>query len=111
MKEIAGGSYLIKGTLANGNKFRPSDWAERLAGSTNICIEGGERGPNKEVCVTVACVDGVPALLIPKGLEQASPQALEFALNFARSNSLRIEELPESAKPQEGACRKAPGAR
>lgn len=106
MKKDGSIGYVIKGTMACGGKFRPSDWAERLDGSANICIEGGEGGPNKEVCVSVGCVDGVAALLVPKGLEEANPQALEFVLSFARSNNLRIEQMPE-AKEQPKA--KGPG--
>ena len=96
--------YVIQGTTLSGQTFRPSDWAERLAGAMSSFRPGGSVGGigayigYSPYCVPQV-VDGVKCVLVNEALRGIEPMAWDFVMNFARDNQLQVAEfcaLPES---------------
>jgi hypothetical protein len=91
----------ILGRTLDGRTFRPSDWAERLAGVMSSFRPGGAT-PGSHLSYSPWCVptavDGVKAVVVNSELRNAEPMAWDFVLNFARDNNLEVSEaclLPE----------------
>lgn len=80
---------IIKGLTEAGNKFRPSDWAERLCGAV------ASYGPGRRIIfhphVRMASFDGVKSVIIDAVLEENDEMLFEFLLDFARENKLQTE--------------------
>ncbi|WP_427915340.1 DUF3579 domain-containing protein [Ramlibacter sp. MMS24-I3-19] len=95
---------LIQGITRDGRTFRPSDWAERLAGVMSSFRPGGaQRGSH--LSYSPWCVprnlDGVKCVVVHADLRKAEPMAWDFVLNFARDNDLQVSEvcmLPDDGK-------------
>jgi len=84
---------IIRGLTLEGDRFRPSDWAQRL---TNAVASVGAKNrivyhPN----VTLAVIDGVSAVLVDQSMALSDPRLYEFLMKFANSNDLQVENLPE----------------
>ena len=98
----------IIGTTREGKTFRPSDWAERLAGVMSPFRPGGARlGSHLSYspwCVPTR-VDGVKAVMVNSKLRNVEPMAWDFVLNFAKDNHLQVAEA--CAVPEELARRAA----
>jgi len=81
--------YLIRGITRQGGSFRPSDWAERLAGAFSIM------DPDHRICyspyVQPMTLDGVRCVAVDKRLKTEDPNAYRFLQNFAKSNDLVTE--------------------
>jgi hypothetical protein len=96
--------FYIQGVTADGRSFRPSDWAERLAGAMSSFRPGGAQGGisafigYSPYCVP-RVVDGVKCVIVNEALRGIEPMAWDFVMNFARDNALRVIELepPESS--------------
>jgi Protein of unknown function (DUF3579) len=100
--------YTIYGLTLEGRTFRPSDWAERLAGAMSSFRPGGGAGGigayigYSPYCVPQV-VDGVKCVLVSEALKGIEPMAWDFVMNFARDNQLQVAEvcvLPEQPLPQ-----------
>ncbi len=91
--------YLIQGVTLEGRTFRPSDWAERLAGAMS-CFRpgGGAGGIGAYIGYSPYCVpqviDGVKCVRVSEALRGIEPMAWDFVMNFARDNHLRVAEVP-----------------
>jgi hypothetical protein len=89
----------IQGVTRDGKPFRPSDWAERLAGAMS-CFrpDGGARGPGAYIGYSPYCVprlvDNVRGVLVNEALRELEPMAWDFVMNFARDNQLVVVEPP-----------------
>lgn len=85
----------ILGQTLSGKTFRPSDWAERLAGVMSQFRPGGaQRGSHlgySPWCVPSA-LEGVKCVIVNRELRDAEPMAWDFCLNFARDNALQVCE-------------------
>ena len=85
----------ILGLTQNGKTFRPSDWAERLAGVMSQFRPGGARRGShlgySPWCVPTV-VNGVKCVVVNAELRDAEPMAWDFALNFAKDNDLQMVE-------------------
>lgn len=83
---------IIKGLTREGERFRPSDWAQRLTNAV------ASVGPNKRIIyhpnVTMAMIDGVNAVLVDHSMAASDKRLYDFMIDFAISNSLQIENLP-----------------
>ena len=97
----------IQGLTQDGRTFRPSDWAERLAGAMSCFRPGGVRagGPGAFIGYSPYCVprviNGVKCVIVNEALREVEPMAWDFVMNFARDNRLQVAEaclLPESPK-------------
>ncbi|HEY1230362.1 MAG TPA: DUF3579 domain-containing protein [Ramlibacter sp.] len=87
---------LIQGVTRDGRTFRPSDWAERLAGVMSSFRPGGAR-PGSHLSYSPWCVprvvDGVKAVVVHRDLRDHDPMAWDFVMNFAKDNDLQVREL------------------
>ena len=95
---------VILGRTRGGKTFRPSDWAERLAGVMSSFRPGGVQ-PGSYLSYSPWClptvVDGVKAVLVNRQLRELEPMAWDFVLNFAKDNDLQVSEnlaLPGGAQ-------------
>jgi Protein of unknown function (DUF3579) len=95
----------IQGITKSGSTFRPSDWAERLAGVMSQFRPGGNR-PGSHIAYSPWCVptvvNGVKVVIVDSALRDFEPMAWDFCMNFARDNDLQISEaclLPDTPKP------------
>ncbi len=93
--------YTIQGITLEGRTFRPSDWAERLAGAMSCFRPGGGVGGiaayigYSPYCVPQV-IDGVKCVLVNEALRGIEPMAWDFVMNFARDNHLRVAEVSPS---------------
>jgi hypothetical protein len=109
----------IQGITLQGRTFRPSDWAERLAGAMSSFRPGGARsGPGAHIGYSPLCVprviNGVKCVIVSEALKDVDQRAWDFVMNFARDNELQVAEaclLPEgsatAAAQQQGAAKEA----
>jgi hypothetical protein len=89
--------YHIQGLTLTGRTFRPSDWAERLAGAMSSFRPAGSAGGRgayigySPYCVPQV-VEGVKCVRVSEALRDIEPMAWDFVMNFARDNELRVAE-------------------
>lgn len=87
----------IQGITLSGQTFRPSDWAERLAGAMS-CFrpEGTAGGIGAFIGYSPYCVprviNGVKCVIIDERLRESAPMAWDFVMNFARDNELQVAQ-------------------
>jgi len=86
---------VIEGVTRAGKPFRPSDWAERLAGALSSFRPPGQYiGAHigySPYCVP-RVVAGVRCVIVNEALRELEPMAWDFVMNFARDNELRTYE-------------------
>ena len=96
--------YFIQGITKEGRTFRPSDWAERLAGAMSCFRPGGGKGGigsfigYSPYCVP-RVINGVKCVIVNEALRDLEPMARDFVMNFAKDNHLQVSEaclLPDS---------------
>ena len=97
----------IQGVTLEGHAFRPSDWAERLAGAMSSFRP--DRPPRGGIgafigyspyCVPQV-VGGVKCVIVNEALRDLEPMAWDFVMNFARDNRLVVGDacvVPEPPK-------------
>jgi hypothetical protein len=94
MVSPAANEVIILGMTHEGKTFRPSDWAERLAGVMSQFRPGGAVS-GSHLSYSPWCVpntlDGVKCVVVHADLREAEPMAWDFVLNFARDNELQIK--------------------
>ncbi len=95
--------FLIQGVTSDGRAFRPSDWADRLAGVMSQFRPGGAQ-PGSHLSYSPWCVptviNGIKCVIVHLDLREAEPMAWDFVMGFARDNALQVVPLSQ-----------APGAR
>lgn len=99
--------FFIQGITLGGKAFRPSDWAERLAGALSSFRPGGQQvRPGSHISYSPYCVprviEGVKCVIVNEALRGLEPMAWDFVMNFARDNELQVVEacwLPEPGEP------------
>jgi hypothetical protein len=100
---MAASQFFILGLTSDGRQFRPSDWAERLAGVMSCFQPGGARNAQAySPYVWPTQLNGVKAVVVNTELQQIEPLAYHFVRNFAKDNDLQIVEaclLPEKDEP------------
>jgi hypothetical protein len=89
----------IQGTTLEGRTFRPSDWAERLAGAmSSFRPGGGAGGIGAYIGYSPYCfpqvIDGVKCVIVNEALQAIEPMAWDFVMNFARDNRLQVVDRP-----------------
>ena len=92
----------ILGLTRDGKTFRPSDWAERLAGVMSSFRPGGAH-PGSHLSYSPWCIptliDGTKAVVVNRELRDHDVMAWDFVINFARDNDLQVTEaclLPDA---------------
>ncbi len=91
----------ILGVTKVGKPFRPSDWAERLAGVLSQFRPGGasnSRAAGSHLgyspwCVPTAFGD-VKCVIVNRELRDFNVMAWDFCVNFARDNELQVQLEP-----------------
>ncbi len=83
----------IMGLTRAGKTFRPSDWAERLAGVMSQFRPGGVH-PGSHLSYSPWCIpttrDGTKCVVVHRDLREAELMAWDFCMNFARDNDLQV---------------------
>lgn len=97
----------IQGITHTGKTFRPSDWAERLAGVMSQFRPGG--GPHSHgahLSYSPWCIpkiiNGVKCVVVNTALREHNVMAWDFVINFAKDNDLQVAEaclIPEPYVP------------
>ena len=96
---------IIRGVTRSGRIFRPSDWAERLAGAMSSFRPGRPSGGiGQHIGYSPLCVprvlDGVKSVLVDEALRAIEPMAWDFVINFARDNDLQVVEPKRKDVPK-----------
>jgi len=85
----------IQGITRDGRTFRPSDWAERLAGVMSSFRPGGAQ-PGSHLNYSPWCIptviEGVKCVIVNRELRDYEPMAWDFVINFAKDNNLKVSE-------------------
>lgn len=89
-------NIIIKGVTEEGNKFRPSDWAERLYYA--LASYGHDKRLNFNPLVHLKQGDKYKCFVINPKLEQEEPMTFDFLMNFATSNKLVITNEAPAAR-------------
>ena len=94
---------VIHGLTLDGQRFRPSDWAERLAGVMSQFRPEGAAGGHLTYSpyALPVVIDGVRCVVIDHRLRDLEPLAWKFVCDFAASNKLQTteREIPAAARP------------
>ncbi len=84
---------IILGVTQAGQTFRPSDWAERLAGVMSSIRPGGAI-PGDHLSYSPWCVpnslDGQKCVIVHMDIRDANVMAWDFLMGFARDNNLQV---------------------
>lgn len=85
----------IQGITSNGQTFRPSDWAERLAGVMSQFHPGG-KNPGAHLSYSPWCtpkvINGIKCVVVNVALRDYDGMAWDFVMNFAQDNDLQVVE-------------------
>ena len=85
--------FAIVGVTSSGRAFRPSDWADRLAGVMAGFRPPGS-GPSSHLQYSPYAVPGVhgghKCVRVDPAIAEVEPMALAFLVNFARDNDLQV---------------------
>jgi Protein of unknown function (DUF3579) len=85
----------IQGVTHSGRTFRPSDWAERLAGVMSQFRPGGNL-PGAHLSYSPWCIpkviNGVKCVVVHTDLRDFDLMAWNFVMGFARDNELQVVE-------------------
>jgi len=95
MASSTASEVFIQGITRDGRTFRPSDWAERLAGVMSSFRPGGAQ-PGSHLNYSPWCIptniDGVKCVIVNRELRNYEPMAWDFVINFAKDNDLKMSE-------------------
>lgn len=85
----------IQGITSDGRVFRPSDWAERLAGVMSQFRPGGAV-PGSHLGYSPWCVPttlgNAKCVVVHTDMREEEPMAWDFAMAFAKDNDLQVFE-------------------
>jgi len=81
---------VIEGVRQDGDKFRPSDWIERI--SSQIAQFGEGKSLRYRDCARPRIINGEKCLVIEHRLGEKDPHAFAFVQDFATANRLKIRE-------------------
>lgn len=107
MPVVSPRKFAILGKTKEGRAFRPSDWAERLAGAMSCFRPGGSSGGiGSHIGYSPYCIPhvvlGCKAVIVNEALRDIEPMAWDFVMNFARDNSLELVDYPPKEEPGGG---------
>jgi hypothetical protein len=97
--------FFVQGITSEGRPFRPSDWAERLAGVLSCyrpggMISGRDAFIGYSPYVRPMLIGGVKCVLVDERLRDVERMAFDFVMNFAKDNGLPVVEacvLPDGS--------------
>jgi hypothetical protein len=79
---------VIQGLTQTGERFRPSDWAERLCGMMSVF--GEDRHLSYSPYLKPVMIEGSSCVVVDGRLRSIDAAAFDFLLGFARDNELRL---------------------
>lgn len=79
--------FIIRGLTPDGQKFRPSDWAERMCG--NLCSFRNRRMMYSPL-LRPAIIEGVKCVIMSNQLSNQHPNLFKQLLEFAKKNKLEV---------------------
>ena len=82
---------MIQGETADGKRFRPSDWNERLHGTLRALDEDEYQACHDFVHLTT--MGGRKCVQVDCKLRKQDERLFNFFLRFARDNNLRTREF------------------
>lgn len=88
MADEFNGEVVIRGVTIEGRVFRPSDWADRLAGIVGHV--GRDNRLHYSPDAQPVTRAGVRCVVINRRLVQADARIYQFLLDFARDNHLEV---------------------
>lgn len=102
-------SFVILGETADGQRFRPSDWADRLCGVMSPYRPKRSAGGHLTYSpwVMPGQRGGLKTVTVDARLHALEPLAWRFIVGFARDNGLRVE--PVVAAPSDPASENTDG--
>lgn len=80
--------FVIVGLTVDGDRFRPSDWAERLCGVMSQF--GADQRMRYSPYVQPLNIQGIKCVVVDIRLQAVEPLAYQFLQNFAKDNELQI---------------------
>ena len=85
--------FIIHGLTVDGARFRPSDWAERLAGVMAQFRPPGSAPSHLTYSpyVLPIMINGVRGIVVDQRLRDLEPLAWKFVVDFAKDNGLKTE--------------------
>ena len=90
----------ILGVTHSGRAFRPSDWAERLAGVMSQ-FRPGQALPGRHFTYSPWCVptsvEGTRCVILDEALRTSNVMAWDFCMSFAKDNELQTFQGPPPA--------------
>jgi hypothetical protein len=96
---------IIEGIKEDGNKFRPSDWCERLA--TTLASFGEDQRLHYCKSAHPCIINGINCLIVDRDLESKSPDSFAFLMAFATENKLKIQEDRREQQQEVGSERRS----
>lgn len=88
-------TLVIRGVTEDGQKFRPSDWAERLCGHLSTFR-------NRRIyfsrLLRPAVRDGIKCVIVEPELALQHPKIYRLVCDFARTNQLPMEPIKADAE-------------
>lgn len=90
-------TLIIRNRDKNNNKFRPSDWADRMA-SVAANFEGGRLQYNSKVLPCKRC-DDIICLRVDRSIKDEQPHVLQTVEEFMEMHELEnfVAKCPEHA--------------
>ncbi|WP_144395512.1 DUF3579 domain-containing protein [Pleionea sediminis] len=79
---------IIIGQNESGQKFRPSDWAERLCGG--LCTFRNRRMYYSPL-LRPAVIDGIKCVVVSSELQAQHTEMFQYILGFVQENALKTE--------------------
>jgi hypothetical protein len=85
----------ILGVTTQGKTFRPSDWAERLAGVMSQFRPGAGR-PGSHIAYSPWCVPtsigNLKCVIVDHAMRDHNVMAWDFCVHFAQDNDLQVSD-------------------
>lgn len=79
---------IIQSLTREGNRFRPSDWVDRICSS--YATFGEDRKLKYSPYLKPEMIDGIRCLSVDMQLKTANPEGFEELMQFAEENQLNI---------------------
>lgn len=95
MTSLSPNEIVIQGLTSAGKPFRPSDWAERLAGVMSVF--GADHRMSYSPYVKPITYEGARSVWVDKKLNEIEPRAYAFLLSFAKDNDLKLVDGVQGA--------------
>jgi len=86
-KERKDPKIIIEGVTKSGEKFRPSDWADRMSGRLSTYKN---RRIHYSPLLKPMVKDGYKCVVLDRKLKESNPQLFESILTFAKTHNLKI---------------------